>query len=296
MSRKSPAFELADKNLSFRSPDHSCIDDINNITNYAPRDTDTGSQLFQMMRKLGGYCVTALSVPLSSCGVGPIVEVPEGHRAAVLTFGKLTSIKPPGTYLYNVGSENYKLVNVQIQTMTIPQQTVITKDGISTGVDAVCFFRVFDVEKAVFSVQSYSSAIENQAQYTLEVILGEHNLDAILQNRENITKRIADIIETQSKGWGVHIIGIEIRDIQIPQDLVRVMASCAEASREGQAKVITAQAELEAAGAYTRAAEELARSEGAMQLRYLQTLTEISAEKNSTIIIPGQISNLLSAL
>ena len=276
--------------------DFSKIHHVNDITRYTHEDTDITSVFFQQMRKIGGQLVTFFSLPIAMLGCGPVVTVPEGHRAALLNFGKLVCIKPPGVYAKNVGYEEYKIINVQIQTMKMSKQCVITKDGVQITIDAVCFFRIVDIEKAIFSVSSYVSAVCNLACYTLEVILGEHTLEDILQLRDTITKRIADVIEEKTQEWGIHITGIEIRDIDLPKDLIRVMASGAEASREGKAKIITAQAELEAAEAYAAASKILMQTEGAMQLRYLQTLIEIAAEQNSTIILPSEVNGLLSSL
>ena len=122
----------------------SRIDSIDQITKYSQKDNNISSAFFQGLRHFGGNLIICASIPFGCIGMGPIVTVPEGNRAAVLKFGKLIDVKPPGTYVFNVGSEEYKIVNVQIQTMVIPKQTVITKDGISTTVDAVCFYRIFD--------------------------------------------------------------------------------------------------------------------------------------------------------
>ena len=284
------------KEQDFYQYNHSQISTVDQITRYTAEDTDITSKFFQKMRKLGGSIITILSLPVAVLGCGPVVTVPEGHRAAVLSFGKFTGIKPPGVYARNVGYECYQIVNVQIQTMKMSKQCVITKDGIQISIDAVCFFRIVDIEKAIFSVKHYVSAISNLACYTLEVILGEHTLEELLQSRDIITKRIADIIEEKTQEWGIHIAGIEIRDIDLPEALIRVMASGAEASREGQAKIITAKAELEAAEAYAEASKVLTETPGAMQLRYLQTLTEIASEQNSTIILPSEVSGLLASL
>ena len=271
--------------------DHIVMDE--NIMVYEPEDNDMGSRLFQCLRSFGGCLAACLCVPCGCCCAGPVTEVPEGYRAIVYKFGKFDRIKPPGTYVRNMGSEKYSRVNIQLRTMTIPQQTVITKDGVSTTVDAVCFYRVKDIKKAYINVRNYAANIQNLAQYTLEVLLGEYLLEDLLQQRDKVTQRIAHIIKEETAKWGIEVTRLEIRDIKIPKDLVRVMASIAEASREGQAKIIVAKAELEAAEAYAEAANKLMKSEGAMQLRYFQTLSEISAEKNSTIIIPSSIQNLL---
>ena len=245
------------------------IDDIKNITEYEEEDNDFLSSLFQGLQIFGGGLVTCISLPFGCC-CGPTVTIPEGNRGALLRFGKLKKIRPPGTYFMNVGSEKYQIVNIQIQTMTIPKQSVITKDGISISVDAVCFYQVDDIKKAIFSVENYTNAVRNLSQYTLEVVLGEYDLDKILQERDTISNRIKTIIQHTTHKWGVDVSGIEIRDIKMSQDLVRVMASMAEATREGQSKIISAEAELKAADAYSEAAETLSKTPGAMQLRYLK--------------------------
>lgn len=270
------------------------IRDISEIFNYGQKDNDSSSRYFQCMMSFSGGCYKCCCAPwVCCCGAdGPTVRIPEGYRGILLRFGKFVEIKPPGTYSYNVKSENIIKVNVRIQTMTIPQQTVITKDGINITVDAVSFLRVNDVCKSTLGVQDWCSSVKNLSSYTLEVVMGEYNLEDVLQHRGQITQRIEAIIKPQTVKWGIVVEGLEIRDIKIPNSLVRVMAAEAEATREGKAKIITAKAELEAAEAYAEASKTLQESEGSMQLRYFQTLREIAAEKNSTILVPSFVQNL----
>ena len=270
------------------------ITDLNEIFKYDQEDNDASSRCFQSLTSCSGRFYTCCCAPfVCCCGCsGPTKRIQEGQRGILLKFGKFVKILHPGMYTYNVQSENIIVVNARIQTMVIPKQTVITQDGINITVDAVCFLRIADVCKAVLAVQNWESAVRNLSQYTLETVLGEYSLEFLLQHRDQVTVRIKDIIKPQTNQWGISMEELELRDIRIPQDLIRVMAAEAEAVREGKAKIITARAELDAAEAYSQASKKLQESEGSMQLRYFQTLREIAGEHNSTILLPSFVSDL----
>jgi regulator of protease activity HflC (stomatin/prohibitin superfamily) len=199
-------------------------------------------------------------------------------------------------YVKNIGSERWHIINVQVQTLSLSRQCILTRDGIQISIDAICFYRLVDVERAIFAVSDYQEAIKNLACYTLEVVMAEITLQDFLRQREETSTRIANSIKSQTEAWGVEIEAIEIRDLDLPTSLVRVLASGAEAEREGKAKLIAAQSELAAAESYARAARILSETPGAMELRYLQTLREIAAEQNSTIILPSNIGGLVGSL
>jgi len=235
-------------------------------------------------------------MPFACLGCGPVVIVNEGHRAAVLRHGKFVRMVPPGTYHRNVGVEKFIVKSIQIQTAMIPQQRVITKDNVSVTLDAVCFYRVVDVKKAIFNVQDCDKAVRNLAQSTLETLLGEKTLAELLTDRQELTHRVAELLDESCMSWGVHIEALEVRDIKMPEQMTRVMAIVAEAEREGEAKVVSANAELRAAATYAKAADVMSQNPVALQLRYFQTLQEIAAEKNSTLIVPSEITNMFRPL
>jgi len=252
-------------------------------------DNSTMSKFLQTGRTFAGGLVAALCLPFCCCGCGTMKVVEEGYCAAVLKFGKLDRIVGPGTYYYNVGRDEFIIVSTQIQTLNIPSQKVITSDSVSITLDAVCFFRVVDVKKALFQVQKYTFAVQNVSQSTLETLLGEVELNDLLTKRQQVAGRISEILDRHTSKWGIHIEGLEIKDIRIPESMKRVFAAKAEAEREGQAELTAAKYESDAASIYAEASEKLTSTQGAMQLRYLKTLTDIAAEKNSTIIVPSEI-------
>ena len=269
-------------------------DDNQLLFNYEVLDTDKTSRCFQGLSACYGRMAICCCVPwVLCCGCsGPTQTIREGQRGILLRFGKLVKLLSPGTYTFNPASEEILIASIQVKSITLKEQTVITKDGINVKVDAVCFIRIIDVPKALLGVTRYLDAVSNLSQYSLETVLGEYYLEDLLQHRDQVTQRIEEIIKKNTLQWGVKMEALELRDIQIPHELVRVMAAEAEATREGKAKIITAKAELEAAEAYAEASAKLKKSEGSMQLRYFQTLTEIASEKNSTILLPSYLGKL----
>lgn len=235
-------------------------------------------------------------MPLACCGCGPTIKVPEGQRAALLRYGKLVRIVPPGTYYYNIGTEEYKFCPVSVLTLEIPSQRVMTRDNVSVGLDAVCFYQILDVQSALFNVRDYEKATRSLAQITLEQLLAQHTLDELISVRAEITKKTTKLLDKHTSHWGIHVSGLEIRDIRIPDSMQRVMAIAAEAKREGEAAVIMAQAEYRAAETYVKAAKVMSGNPIALQLRYFQTLKEIAAEHNSTILVPSEVTNMFRGL
>jgi len=165
----------------------------------------------------------------------------------------------------------------------------MTKDNVSLAINAVIYYQITDVKKAIFNVRDCQSATSNFAQSTLRTVIGEHNLDEIFANRAQINARLTHIIDVETDLWGIKVTNVEIKDIQIPPEMERILAAVAEAKREGAAKIITAEAELKAATTLAEAADIMSTNPMSLQLRYFQTLAEISADKNSTIIVPSEI-------
>jgi len=243
-----------------------------------------------------GWIRTLCCIPWACCGCGPTIKVPEGQRAALLKYGKLVRIVPPGTYHVNIGTDEYRLCPVSVLTLEIPSQRVMTRDNVSVGLDAVCFYQILDVKSALFNVRDYEKATRNLAQITLEQLIAQHSLDELISVRSEITKKTTKLLDKHTSHWGIHVSGLEIRDINIPDSMQRVMAIAAEAKREGEAAVIMAQAEYKAAETYVKAANVMAVNPIALQLRYFQTLKEIAAEQNSTILVPSEITNMFRGL
>jgi len=269
----------------------------NDITlDYAEQDTDALTNVFQGCLVCKGCLYTTMCLPFACCGCGPTVKVPEGQRAAVLRYGKLVRIVPPGTYHRNIGTEEYRLCSVAVLTLEIPSQRVMTRDNVSVVLDAVCFYQILDVKCALFNVRDYEKATRNLAQSTLEALLAEHTLDELISDRAEITKKTTRMLDKHTTHWGIHVSGLEIRDIRIPDSMQRVMAIAAEAKREGEAAVIMAQAEYKAAETYVKAARVMSGNPIALQLRYFQTLKEIAADQNSTILVPSEITNMFRGL
>ncbi|MBS1955522.1 MAG: slipin family protein [Cyanobacteria bacterium SZAS-4] len=218
--------------------------------------------------------------------ISGIKVVKEYDRLVVFTLGKANNVIGPGLQVVFRGLQNTKKVDLRIITMGIPMQEIITKDNISCKTAAVCFFQVVDPYKAVTKIEDPFTATNQIAQTTLRSILGQHELDDILTERDAINAKLSAIIDRQTEGWGIKVIAVEIKDVEIPEQMQRAMARQAEAERERRAKIVAAEGEFQAAERLAAAANVISSQPGAMQLRQLQTMVEISSEKNSTVIIP----------
>jgi len=223
------------------------------------------------------------------------------ERGVVLRFGKLAGVRNPGLIWIFTGIERLTKVSQRIVTTVLEPQEVITHDNVTVRVDAVVYFKVIDAVSAVINVERYRAAIIQLALTTLRSVLGQSDLDELLAHRDEINKRLREIIDEQSEEpWGVRATLVEVKDVLLPEAMQRAMARQAEAEREKRAKVIHAEGEKQAASTLSEAAEILQQQPAALQLRYLQTLVEMSGERNSTIIpltldITGAISQLAAA-
>jgi regulator of protease activity HflC (stomatin/prohibitin superfamily) len=213
----------------------------------------------------------------------------EYERAVVFRLGRFNKVKGPGLFILWPGIDKMAKVHLRVITMDVPPQDVITKDNISIKVNAVGYFRVFEPAKAVLEVEDYLYATSQLAQTTLRSVLGEYELDDILMKREKINLRLQKIIDLQTDPWGIKVTTVEIKHVDIPQEMQRAIARQAEAERERRAKVIHAEGELQAAGKLNAAAKIISETSVGIQLRFLQTLTEVATEKNSTTIFPVPI-------
>src|SRR3954469_18896846 len=215
------------------------------------------------------------------------------ERGVVYRFGRVqTGVRPPGlTWLIPIADRLDK-VNMQIITMPIPAQDGITRDNVTVRVDAVIYFNVMDPVRAVVDVQDYTSAIGQVAQTSLRSIIGKSNLDGLLSNRERLNQGLELLIDSPAVDWGIHIDRVEIKDVVLPDSMKRSIARQAEAERERRARVITADGELQASEKLSQAAKIMAVEPAALQLRLLQTVVEVAAEKNSTLILPFPVELL----
>ncbi len=211
----------------------------------------------------------------------------EYERAVVFRLGRLVRAKGPGpVFLLPLGVERMVKIPLRIVTMDIPPQDVITRDNISVKVNAVIYFRVQDPVKAVVEVQDYLYATSQLAQTTLRNVVGQADLDQLLAEREHINTIVRKIVDEGAEPWGIAVTSVEMKDIDLPQEMKRAMARQAEAERERRAKVIAAEGEYQASEKLAQAAAVIGREPAAIQLRFLQTVTEIATEKNSTTLFP----------
>jgi regulator of protease activity HflC (stomatin/prohibitin superfamily) len=208
------------------------------------------------------------------------------ERGVTFFLGRFWGTKGPGLVFLPAGFANQKRVSLRIMALDIPPQDVITRDNVSVKVNAVLYMQVSDPARAVIAIEDYLYATSQLAQTTLRSVLGEVELDELLSDREKINAVLKRIIDERTEAWGIQVSAVEVKDVDLPENMKRAMARQAEAERERRAKVIAAQGELQASETLAQAARTLATEPTAIQLRYLQTVTEIAAENNSTTIFP----------
>jgi len=212
--------------------------------------------------------------------------VKEWERGVILRLGRLIGAKGPGFFLIIPFVDRMTKVDLRVVTMDVPRQDVITKDNVTVGVDAVVYFRVVDAEAAIVKVLDHIRATSLISQTTLRNVLGQSELDELLTQREKLNQMLQKIIDEQTDPWGVKVSIVEIKSVELPETMRRSMAAQAEAEREKRAKIIHAEGEFQASRRLAEAGSIIAREPTTLQLRYLQTLTEIASERNSTVIFP----------
>lgn len=232
-----------------------------------------------------------VTIPIVAAGAIALVTslriLMEYERGVIFRLGKLTRAKGPGLiFLVPFGIERMKKMDLRIVALDIAPQDTITKDNVSVRVNAVVYFKVADPEKAVIEIEDYYFATSQLAQTTLRSVIGQSELDQLLAERERINEIVRVIIDEGTDPWGIDVTGVEIKDIDLPQEMKRAMARQAEAERERRAKVISAEGEYQASAKLASAAEIIQQFPVAMQLRFLQTVVEIAAENNSTTLFP----------
>lgn len=218
----------------------------------------------------------------------------EYERGVVFQLGRFWKVKGPGLVILIPGIQQMVRVDLRTVVMDVPAQDVITRDNVSVKVNAVVYARVVDPQLAIIQVENYTQATSELAQTTLRAILGKHELDQLLAEREKINQDLQQVLDVQTDAWGIKVANVEIKHVDLNETMVRAIARQAEAERERRAKVIHAEGELQASDKLLEAAHKLSQSPQAMQLRYLQTLTAIAGEKSSTIVFPMPVDLLTS--
>jgi len=244
-----------------------------------------------MAQLFGGFLLPLL-VFLVLLFASAVKVLREYERAVIFRLGRLIAVKGPGLILLIPFVDKMVRVSLRTETLDVPPQDVITRDNVSVKVNAVIFFRVIDAPKAVVEVANYLYATSQIAQTTLRSVCGQADLDEILSEREKLNQNLQKIIDQQTEPWGVKVGVVEIKAVDLPQEMQRAIARQAEAERERRAKVINADGEFQAAQRLADAAKIIATEPAALQLRYLQTLAEIATENNSTTIFPVPIDLL----
>jgi regulator of protease activity HflC (stomatin/prohibitin superfamily) len=210
----------------------------------------------------------------------------EYERGVVFRLGKVIGLKGPGLILVFPVIDTLKKVDLRVVTMDVPPQDVITRDNVSVKVNAVTYYRVVDPKKAILEISNYMYATNQLAQTTLRSVLGEASLDELLANRDEINAKLQDILDRMTDPWGIKVSAVEVKHVDLPEAMQRMMAKEAEAERDRRAKIIRADAELQASYKLAEAASVIDAHPSALQLRYLQTLTDIAVENNSTVVFP----------
>ncbi|HEX5021226.1 MAG TPA: slipin family protein [Candidatus Binatia bacterium] len=239
---------------------------------------------------LGGFFTFAIIVVVIIISGVKILK--EYERAVVFRLGRMVGSRGPGITYIIPGIEKMVKMDLRTVTMDIPPQDVITRDNVSVKVNAVLYFRVLEPTRAVIEVENYLFATSQLAQVTLRSVCGQGELDELLAERERINSRIQEILDQQTDPWGIKVVLVELKHIDLPQEMQRAMAKQAEAERERRAKVIHAEGEFQASQKLADAAEVISKQPMALQLRFLQSLVEVASEKNSTTIFPVPIDLL----
>ncbi len=232
------------------------------------------------------YLLGFLALALIGIVINSIKILREYQRGVIFQLGRFWKVKGPGLIIVIPVVQQMERVDLRVIVMDVPTQDVISRDNVSVMVNAVVYFRVIDPEKAIIQVEHYLEAISQLAQTTLRSVLGQHELDDMLSERDTLNHDIQAILDRQTDAWGIKVANVEIKHVDLNESMIRAIAAQAEAERQRRAKVIHATGEKQAAAELVEAAKTLAEEPNAIQLRYLQTLTEIAGDKSSTIVFP----------
>lgn len=258
----------------------------NNATGYVQSRSDEPPGICDTILIILSYILVVCTMPVSLFMCFKVVQ--EYERAVIFRLGRLSKggARGPGLFFILPCTDNYCKVDLRTVSFNVPPQEVLSKDSVTVSVDAVVYYRISNATIAVSNVANYDSSTQLLAATTLRTVLGTKSLSEILSEREHISHVMQSSLDEATAPWGVKVERVEIKDVRLPQQMQRAMAAEAEASREARAKVIAAEGEQRASRALKEAADVIADSPGALQLRYLQTLTSIAAEKNSTVVFP----------
>ncbi|XP_055037459.2 stomatin [Misgurnus anguillicaudatus] len=258
--------------------------DKNNI-NQSDADHPSSSGFCGHFLSFFSFLLILLTFPVSVWGCMKIVQ--EYERAVIFRLGRLLGgAKGPGLFWINPCVDTFRKVDLRTVSFDIPPQEVLTKDSVTILVDAVVYYRIFNPTVSITKVENANQATQMLAQTTLRNMLGTKSLADILKDREEMSEQMEAVLYAASKNWGIKVERVELKDVKLPPSLQRAMAAEAEATREARAKVIAAEGEMNASRALKEAANVMSESPSALQLRYMQTLTEIASEKNSTVVFP----------
>merc|ERR1719410_2620409 len=257
---------------------------------------EEGPSIVAYILTLGSLLLVLASMPLSLMFVVKVVQ--EYERAVIFRLGRLLTggARGPGVFFIIPCVDVYEKVDMRTQTFEIPPQEILTKDSVTVFVNAIMYYKVRCPPSAVTNVDDYSGSARLLAATTLRNVLGTKSLGEILSERESIATEMQDLLEEATDPWGVQVERVEVKDVRVPEQLMRAMAAEAEAAREARAKIIAAEGEEKASASLRNAANIISENKGALQLRYLQTLNNISAENNSTIIFPVPVDILTSIM
>ena len=248
--------------------------------------------MYSIFEYLNYVPVVFVIIVLVMVAASAVRILPEYERGVLFRLGRLAGTRGPGLFFIIPGIDRLVRVSLRTVAFDVPPQDVITHDNVTIKVSAVIYFRVIEPEKAIVEVENYLYATSQLSQTTLRSVLGQVELDELLANREKINRELQEILDRHTGPWGVKVSNVEVKNIDLPQEMMRAIAKQAEAERERRAKVIHAEGELQASEKLAQAAGVLAGEPMSLQLRFLQTLTEIGAEKNSTTIFPVPIDLL----
>ncbi|HLQ85364.1 MAG TPA: slipin family protein [Salinisphaeraceae bacterium] len=212
--------------------------------------------------------------------------LPEYERGVVFTLGRFTDVKGPGIFLIVPVVQKMIKVDMRVIVLDVPTQDVISRDNVSVQVNAVIYFRVIEADRAIIEVEHFNDAVSQLSQTTLRSVLGRHELDDMLAERDKLNADIQEILDRQTDAWGIKVANVEIKHVDLDDSMIRAIARQAEAERSRRAKIIHAEGEMQAAANLREAARELSSESQALQLRYLQTLVDIAGDNNSTIVFP----------
>lgn len=219
--------------------------------------------------------------------IGSAIRIlPEYERGVVFFLGRFQGVKGPGLVIVIPGIQQMIRVDLRVITLDVPSQDVISKDNVTVKVNAVLYFRVVDPEKAIIRVENFGAATSQLSQTTLRSVMGKHDLDEMLSERDKINADIQEILDAQTEEWGIKVANVEIKHVDLDESMIRAIARQAEAERERRAKVIHADGEFQASQKLVEAADVMSRNSAALQLRYLQTLADMSNNNSSTIVFP----------